>query len=131
MGLLFYANENEDVGQRLFNMNQGLPPEDRGEFYNTIDDLTRKLQQPRDDLTITVLLAGYREELLDFISIKNLLDRVRIILILPDREKDTISIGLKLYPRFLSYADGNLKDVDAVLKKMIGNINSNYYCTNH
>ncbi len=131
MVLLFYANENEDAGQRFFNMNQGLPLEDRGEFYNTITDLTRKLRQPRGDLTIAVLLAGCREELLGFISIKNLLDRVRIILILPDREKDTISIGHKLYPRFLSYGDGNLKDVDAVLKKMIGNINSNYYCTNH
>ncbi len=54
-------------------------------------------------------------------SMKDLIGDIRIILILPDTEGDTISLGHKLYPRFASYADGNFKDVAAVLEKMLGN----------
>ncbi|MCJ7779472.1 MAG: hypothetical protein MUQ27_01475, partial [Acidimicrobiia bacterium] len=47
--------------------------------------------------------------------IRDLLDRIRIILILPDRNKDTINKGHTLFPRFLTYVDGNFDWVTAVL----------------
>ena len=131
MNLLFYATGEKGTGKHLWNLHQELASEYKGDFCRTIDTLSLKLRKSLGDLTIAVLLAESQEELLEFISIKNWLEDIRIILILPDREKDTISIGLKLYPRFFSYADSNLQDVDAVLKKMIGNINSNYNHTNH
>ncbi len=39
-----------------------------------------------------------------------------------DGEKDTVTNGHKLYPRFISYADGNFKDVASVLGKMLEEI---------
>jgi hypothetical protein len=70
-------------------------------------------------------LASSREDLEAILSIVELFYDLRIILILPDRKKETISKGLKLYPRYLSYADGDFSDVAAVLEKMLGHLNTN------
>ncbi len=47
-----------------------------------------------------------------------------VILVLADRKKDTILKGRKLYPRFISHADGDFTDVAAVLEKKFENIKS-------
>ena len=79
---------------------------------------------------IVVITAGVprkpgmsREDLVDLLSIRNLLDDLRVILLLPNREKETINKGHTLRPRFLTYADSNLLNVAAVLSKMLRNTN--------
>ena len=78
-------------------------------------------------MDIAVLLAASHKELQELLSIKELLQHIRIILLLPDHENETIANGHKLYPRFLSYCDGNLDDVAAVLSKMIQYMDKNKY----
>ena len=53
-------------------------------------------------------------------DIHDLLIDIRLIIILPDRQADTIEIAHALHPRFLSYIDNNFKDVNVVLNRMIG-----------
>jgi hypothetical protein len=123
MSLLFYATDTKGTGKSLWNLYEELASEDQTKFFHTIDSLSQELRRSKWDLSIAVLLAGTQTELMEILSIRHLLDRIRIILILPDREKETISRGHKLYPRFLSYADGNFKDVAAVLAKMLERMN--------
>lgn len=121
MGLFFYATDTKGTGKALWNLHQELASKYKGEFFQTIDSLSHKLCQPSGDQTIAVLLAGTQEDLADILSVKNLLERTRIILILPDSSKDTISKGHTLFPRFLAYMDGDFSWVTAVLKKMLSN----------
>ncbi len=122
MGLLFYASDTKGAGKLLWNLHQELAAEYRGEFFQTIDTLSQNLRQPQGDLSIAVLLASTQEEFKNILSIRDLLvDRVRIILILPDSNKDTISKGHALFPRYLAYVDGNFNWVIEVLKKMLSN----------
>ena len=74
---------------------------------------------------MAVLLAASKGQLSELLSLRELLNDVRIILILPDRGRETISQGHLLRPRFLSYADGDLTDVIAVLSKMLERLNRN------
>jgi hypothetical protein len=83
--------------------------------------LSRRLRQPRHNLAVAVLVAASRQELLELLSIRDLLDGIRIILVLPDRQDDTIAKGHRLYPRFLTFADSDFLDVAAVLSKMLRN----------
>ena len=89
------------------------------EAYRTIDNLSQRLVRLGDKPTIAVLLAPTRKELLDLYSIRHQFSDLRIILILPDQEEETITRGHRLYPRFLSYVDSDFKDVAAVLGKMM------------
>ena len=123
MDLLFYATDIENAGKPLWNLFHGLDDQHKGEFYLTIDDLATRLRRPKGDHSIAVLLAAGRKELEDILAIRDLLDRARIILILPDRNQNTIKKGHTLFPRFLTHADGNFDWVTAVLEKMLSNNN--------
>ena len=71
--------------------------------------------------SVVVFQAAGQEDFLFLESINNLLFDARLILVLPNREKDTIKKGYSLYPRFITYTDGNYRDVTAVLNKMLIN----------
>lgn len=91
------------------------------------DSLQTLKRHPWEGYGIAVILATSREELEEFILIRNLMDGLSIILILPDRERETILRGHYLYPRFVTYADSDLKDITAVLSKMVRNFKGKKY----
>ena len=117
MNLLFYTRVTDGAGERLHKMIEALVPENSLEVYRSIESLSRRLRQPVNNVVIAVLLAASKGDLLDFISIRDLLRDVRIILVLPDRDEDTVSKGHYLRPRFVSYTDSDFADVFAVLEK--------------
>ena len=119
MNLLLYRTAAEGTGERLQSVIETLAPKVKAEIACTLDRLSCRLRQPKDDFTIAVLLAASRNDLADILSIHDLLCDIRIILILPDREDDTVAWGHALQPRFLSYIDRDFTDVAAVLAKMV------------
>ncbi len=121
MKVVLYANGFSGVGERLQNIIEALVPKRQTWICKTVDSLRRKLRRPMNGVSIAILLAATKEELLVIYSMKELFEGIRIILILPDRKGDTISLGHKLYPRFFSYADGDFRDVAMVLEKMLAN----------
>ena len=125
MNLLLYINGLNGAGIRLQRVIETGISKDRIEVYRDVVSLTHRLRRPRIDLDIAVLLVSSREDLEAILSIVELFFDLRVILILPDREKETISKGHKLYPRYLSYVDGDFSDVAAVLKKMLGHLQAN------
>ena len=117
--VIFYRMFTEGAGGQLQKMIEDVVPNENTEIYSTIDTLGQRLRRPSYDIAVAVLLISGREELRDVLSIRHLFDNIKIILILPDRKNKTILLGHKLRPRFLSYTDGDFKDVAAVLKKML------------
>ena len=126
MTLIYYTPTSNSAGERLRKAINAVVPAKRTEIYRTIGSLSRRLRQPTYNLNIAILLAAGRKELSDLLSLRDLFRDIRIILLLPDRKKETISKGHKLYPRFLSYIDTDFTDVAAVFEKMIGLMNSKY-----
>jgi hypothetical protein len=126
MNLIYYTTVTEGAGAKLGSMLsrfiiqrniKQLGPPNNIEVYRNIESLSRRLRQPGADQGIAVLLVANKDDLLDILSIRDLLRNVRIILILPDKEEDTIAKGHMLRPRFLSYIDSDFADVFAVLAK--------------
>jgi hypothetical protein len=121
MSIVLYSNESGKIAQRLQKIIKGLRPEDRMEVFQNIDLLIERLRKPRGDMNIAVLLSTNRADLLEILSIKDLFEDIRTILILPDRDDETIARGHRLRPRFITFVDSDFKDVAAVLHKMLGN----------
>jgi len=119
LDLIFYSTDAKESGDRLWEVNQSLGSAHKGEFYRTLQTLSQKLRKPRIGQIIAVLLTASRKDLLDILSIRDLLERARIILILPDRNEDTIKNGLTLVPRFFTYTDSDFSIITAILKKML------------
>ena len=73
----------------------------------------------RNHTAVVVLVANEREELAELLPIMPLFRRVKIILILPDREPETIKLGYQLEPRFLSFIDSGFTMVKEVVQRML------------
>lgn len=125
MNLILYTNSSNGKGKRLRQMIESTAPKEQVETFMTVNALGRKLRQPVHGVAIAVLLVESRQELLELISLKDLFKDIRIILILPDSKSETITIGHKLGPRFISYDYGNYQDVGMVLQKMVAYLKSN------
>lgn len=118
MKLLFYTAA-DNVGNRIQEIIETVIPRQRLETYQTMNGLASRLRQPFADFRIAILIASSKEELFEFLSIHELLSGLKIIIILPDREHDTIAKALRLRPRFLTFYDGDFNEVSAVLCKML------------
>ncbi|MFZ7110713.1 MAG: hypothetical protein ACOWYE_03435 [Desulfatiglandales bacterium] len=89
------------------------------EVFADMKHLTERLRRPSGLLTIAVLYAPRTKDLEALLTIKELIQEVYGVLILPDRKENTISKGHLLRPRFLTYMDADQGDVGLVLTKMI------------
>jgi hypothetical protein len=119
MNLILYTKKTESSGTKLRIVFESLVSKNEIELYHSTESLRNRLLRTSYQDGIVVLVAEKRQELSELLSILHLFRKVRIILILPDRKPETIKIGYKLEPRFLSFVDPGFAEVKAVLKKMI------------
>ena len=124
MKMLLYLPHEDGVGTKLLGIIEGLAVNGKIEIYRSIDSFVQRLRKPTFDIDIFILMAANKKQLSDILLIKEKLRDIKIILILPDRESDTISRGHELYPRFVSYIDSDFKEVGAVMEKMVKNKHS-------
>jgi hypothetical protein len=89
------------------------------ELYHTHNSLVRQLRRAMRGDLIAVLVAENGEELKHLLSAEEFIDGIPVILILPDQERETVSAGHRLRPRFVSFLNSDFKDVSAVLGKML------------
>lgn len=97
-----------------------LVPDERIEIYHSIEDLANGLLQLLDPDAIVILQAGDRQELLRILSFRDLLQGVRVILLVPDREEETILLAHRLRPRFLGNSENDFSNTMSVVRKMLG-----------
>ena len=122
MKVLLYEIIADETAKRLRRVVEALVSEEDIEIYQSLHSLSDRLRQPRGNLAVVVLLAARKQSLTDLLHIGDLLSDLRIILILPDREDDTIAKGHTLRPRFLTCVDGDFSDVAAVMSHILKKI---------
>ena len=84
------------------------------------DALRRRLLPGRNSPLAVVILAVTKQDLLSVMPLRDLLLGFRVIVVLPDSDDVTLAMGWGIWPRFVSYADGDLWDVAGVLGKITG-----------
>ena len=116
--ILLVTDVHGETGYRLLNSVKSAVPVTSDAVFGTVDDFCDGFKRLRGSIDVAVLLAESKEQLLDILSLHDLLENIRVILVLPDRVHDTTSKGLLLRPRFMEYVDGNFEDIAAVLTRM-------------
>ena len=122
MEIIVYIKNHHKDGQRLLTALEKMVPNKKIALTSHIEALSCRLVQPGIGSAVAVLMAANRQELFELISTRELFWNIRIILILPNQEKeeDAFALGCKLYPRYISSCDSDFSDVCAVLGKMLG-----------
>ncbi len=123
MNILFYVSVPSQLHKLNSSVFQTLPAEDTVEIYRTIEDFSKRLRRPKKWDSLVIAWAADTTELDALCEIKDLLVNTKVILVLPDRKNETVHCGCGFYPRVFVFADQDLSDLAAVLKK----IRSSFY----
>lgn len=119
MKVVIYSSDRVDAEciRRVF---EDMVSDAQLEFCHTLKDLARWLRFPIYECAVAVLIASDKEELSNLVNLKDLFSFVKLILIAPDQDEETLTNAHKLRPRFLSFSKNDFSDVASVLAKMIG-----------
>jgi hypothetical protein len=120
--IILYSATATPASNNVKRISESLIPKSSIEMHGSIGGLSKRLKKQTTDVGIVILVANSKKELSGFFSIRDQLSDMRTVLILPDREDDTLSQGHALYPRFLSYIDSDFAALSKVLEKMFNNL---------
>ena len=109
-----------DGEKRLMAAVERLIPTVSMKVYRNADSLRKRLLPGGSSALAVVILAATKQDLLGVVPLRDLLLSFRIIVVLPDSDDVTLAMGWGMWPRFVSYADGDFSDVAGVLDKMVG-----------
>ena len=118
--ILFFIPSGNDAEKRLMAAVKRLIPAVSMKVYRSPDSLRRRLLPGGSSAWAVVILAATKQDLLSVVPLRDLLLSFRIIVVLPDSDDVTLAMGWGMWPRFVSFADGDLGDVAAVLHKIVG-----------
>ncbi len=119
MDLIFYSGQRGEPSERLLKVIEIIFSRRNTCLYSTIEDLAGALLKASNTSTIILLHASSDEDLLQLLELRELLLDKKIILILSDRDHNTISMGHALRPRLMSFHDSDFFEVAAVLTRMV------------
>ena len=119
MGLLFYSIAGDEVGEIIREKIEAEITGKRLEKFHSIEALAVRLQDPKVKPEVAVLHASSRVELLELVCLSELLQDIRIVLILPDRDPSTVARGHKLRPRFITDRENDCWEITTILKRLL------------
>lgn len=119
MKIFLYSKVGDPSGNKLNKLIETHLPEVEMVVYRTIHDLSQGLRQPIEDSRIAILLVSNQGDLQNILSIRHLFQNVRIILLLPSKETEIVTLAHQLRPRFLTHINSDFAEITAVLKKML------------
>ena len=125
MRTVLYANGLKNIQEKLQKMIYEQVSGTRVYTCNSIELLSQVLRLPLNHVSVVILLVASRDELVQFNCMSTLFDNIRVILVLPDKKKDTLSLGFKFKTSFVSYLDSNLQDVASVLGQILKKLKEN------
>lgn len=118
MSLLVYLSKLNGTAKRIRDTVDALNWNGTVELFYSFKEFELRLRHPNGGEDIGLLFFSTPDDLNQMILSRHLLSNLRLIVILPDREAETVAQGHLLRPRFLSYRDADFSNVIMVLQKM-------------
>jgi len=119
MELILYNKDFDDFEAKICGVIESVVSKEKTAIFRSIENMIERTMHLTYNPAITVLLIKNREELLQLYSSLNVLRRTEMLLILPDRDPETIKLGYKLKPRFSTCLHNDFWVIQTVLKQML------------
>ena len=119
MKLFYFAGNDKPLSAGLLDIIEACTSPESIFVHTSVNSLAARLRRFYADSIMIVILTTTVGELMDIVAIKELLQDLPILLILPDNKKETISKGTTLHPRFISYLQDDFTEVESVMRKMV------------
>ena len=122
MQIFLYISQNVESGRRLLRLILKMGRQKNIMSFVSLDEAKKQLKLSVHSGDILIFLADTDEELNQLYAIKDVVDDVRIILILPNNQPETLALAHLLRPRFITYIDRDVAEVGSVFQKMLNHV---------
>ncbi len=119
MGVILYLPGKDESSATLLRIVKTAIPDHDIEIYSSISELSERLHHSMLDVSVAVLHMASRAELMEIIYLGDLLKELKIVLVLPDNQPDTLDKAYVLCPRFIISAESDFRHLGSVLTKMV------------
>jgi len=117
--LLVYAHSNQELEKRVNNTIIAEQIRADIEIIDTFGVLRERLIRPSDNKKMVLIFDVSERELLQILSLQDLLSPVPSILILNDHNPKIVALAHLLRPRFVGYTDWDTKVLSSIVTGMI------------
>jgi len=118
MSMILYLPQKEKTEDDLLRIIQSAIPDQVIEICSSIGGLSDRLRHTMLDVSVAVLYIATRAELMEIIYLGDLLDELKVVLVLPDSDPEILERAYILCPRFIAAAKSDFQHLAGVLKRM-------------
>ena len=119
MQILLYSPSGDEFGERLRQALSEVLRVGRVEVLRQLNGLIQRLRMPISALGMLIFVPANRQELSVVSSFLTEMPGLQIVLVLPDRESETLAMARTLRPRFLAYLNGDYSELMEVVKEIL------------
>ncbi len=119
MNVFVYAASTSAEGTHLIRDVRQAAPKAGLEIFRTYQSLSERLLKPKNTLSVAILFAPTKEELLALVPLRESFRETKVLLILQDQDRETISLAHRLFPTYLSYTENNYSRTLSVLQNLL------------
>ena len=116
MHVQLYISDYAPEGNRLLTVLREAIPEVPIIQYHGIGAVGRVMPTSYNEKIVAVIMVADKEELTSLAQRNKTWDRLKTILVLPDSEPETVTLGHVLRPVYMAFASNDFSDIAAVLK---------------
>ena len=117
--VLYYSEEAEHRGRKLQEVLNTDLPDIRLEYFTDFEELVTGLQRPEVDPAAVVLVIGSLTELDEFLSLRPALQNTRVVLVLPDQTKETLTLAEQLNPYYIKPPGDDFGELAYILDELM------------
>jgi hypothetical protein len=120
MIFVLHGNRDEFAWRKLRRSVTKVVSENDIEVMRSKESLAKRLTQVACRQAIVLFITTDPQDLVYFLPMIHLLRKAQVLLVIPNPDQETVRIGYKLEPRFLSTEDETFIEVRAILSHMVG-----------
>jgi hypothetical protein len=119
MNIFIYAPSTSVKGTHLIRDIGELVPRAALEVLRTPESFRASLLRPKVAFSIAIMFLPRTEDLKALAPIRESIRETKMILILADQEKETVSLAHLLFPTYISYVENDYRKTISVVRTLI------------
>ncbi|MGB9500417.1 MAG: hypothetical protein ACKVE4_11900 [Dissulfuribacterales bacterium] len=121
MSILMYVPRDNEAGEHLLRQFNDFIEDGEMEVIRLLASFTSRLRRPLGSHDIAVLMPPDENSLawLYELYLDNLMNNLRLVIILPEQRDELLNIAHCMFPRYLTDIHSDFSDVKAVLYNLL------------
>jgi hypothetical protein len=117
--VLYYSEEGEHRGLKLQEVLNKDLPDMWLELFTDFEELVTGLQRPEVNPAVVVLVIGSRTELDEFLPLRPILQKTRVVLVPPDQAGETLALAEQLNPYYIKPPGDDFVELASIVDEIL------------